>query len=36
VYFKSKLSSSAVAQALLVLEMQGVVFSLPGKIYKMN
>jgi DNA processing protein len=36
VYFKSKLSSSAVAQALLMLEMQGVVFSLPGKIYKMN
>ncbi|HXS55803.1 MAG TPA: DNA-processing protein DprA [Hanamia sp.] len=33
-YFKSKLSSSAVAQALLMLEMQGVVFSLPGKIYK--
>ncbi|MGN6264706.1 MAG: DNA-processing protein DprA [Ginsengibacter sp.] len=35
-YFKSKLSSSAVAQALLMLEMQGIVFSLPGKIYKMN
>jgi DNA processing protein len=35
-YFKSKLSSSAVAQALLMLEMQGVVSSLPGKIYKMN
>ena len=35
-HFKSKLSSSAVAQALLMLEMQGVVFSLPGKIYKMN
>ena len=35
-YFKSKLNSSAVAQALLVLEMQGVVSSLPGKIYKMN
>ncbi len=34
-YFKSKLSSSAVAQALLMLEMQGVVSSLPGKIYKM-
>ena len=33
-YFKSKLSSSAVAQALLMLEMQGVVSSLPGKIYK--
>lgn len=35
-YFKSKLSSSAVAQALLMLEMQGVVCSLPGKIYKIN
>ncbi len=33
-YFKSKLSSSAIAQALLMLEMQGVVSSLPGKIYK--
>jgi DNA processing protein len=36
IYFKSKLSSSAVAQALLMLEMQSVVSSLPGKIYKMN
>ncbi len=35
-YFKSKLSSSAVAQALLMLEMQGIVSSLPGKVYKMN
>ncbi len=35
-YFKSKLSSSAVAQALLMLEMQGIVTSFPGKIYKMN
>ena len=35
-YFKSKLSSSEVAQALLTLEMQGIVSSLPGKIYKMN
>jgi DNA processing protein len=35
-YFKSKLSSSEVAQALLMLEMQGVVSSLPGKIYKIN
>lgn len=35
-YFKSKLSSSTIAQALLMLEMQGVVASLPGKIYKMN
>ena len=33
-YFKSKLSSSDVAQALLMLEMQGIVSSLPGKIYK--
>ncbi|MEO8821536.1 MAG: DNA-processing protein DprA [Ginsengibacter sp.] len=35
-YFKSKLSSSAIAQALLMLEMQGIVSSMPGKIYKMN
>lgn len=35
-YFKSKLSSSAIAQALLLLEMQGIVDSLPGKIYKLN
>jgi DNA processing protein len=35
-YFKSKLSSSAVAQALLLLEMQGIVASLPGKIYKIS
>ena len=34
-YFKSALSSSAVAQALLMLEMQGVVLSLPGKVYKL-
>lgn len=34
-YFKSGLSSSAVATALLILEMQNVVISLPGKIYKM-
>ena len=34
VYLKSKLNSSAVASALLMLEMQGVVVSLPGKIYK--
>jgi DNA processing protein len=33
-YFKSKLSSSIVAQTLLMLEMNGVVASLPGKIYK--
>jgi DNA processing protein len=35
-YLKSKLSSSEVAQALLMLEMQGVVSSMPGKIYKMT
>lgn len=35
-YFKSKLNSSAIAQALLMLEMQGIVSSLPGKIYKMS
>ncbi len=34
-YFKSGLSSSAAAQALLMLEMQAVVISLPGKIYKL-
>ncbi|KAA9041355.1 DNA-protecting protein DprA [Ginsengibacter hankyongi] len=35
-FLKSKLSSSAVAAALLMLEMQGVVISLPGKIYKIT
>lgn len=35
-YIKSGLSSSAVASALLTLEMQGVVSSLPGKIYKFS
>ena len=34
-YLKSSLSSSAMATALLMLEMQGVVISLPGKIYKL-
>ena len=34
-YFKSGLSSSAVATALLILEMQNVVASLPGKVYKL-
>jgi DNA processing protein len=34
-YFKSRLSSSAVATALLMLEMQNVVLSLPGKVYKL-
>jgi DNA processing protein len=33
-YLKSNLSSSTVSAALLTLEMQGVVSSLPGKIYK--
>jgi len=35
-FLKSKLTSSAVASALLMLEMQGVVTSLPGKIYKIT
>jgi DNA processing protein len=34
-YFKSGLSSSAVATALLMLEMQAVIVSLPGKIYRL-
>jgi DNA processing protein len=34
-YFKSGLSSSAAASALLTLEMQNVVISLPGKVYKL-
>jgi len=34
-YFKSGLSSSSVATALLMLEMQHVVISLPGKLYKL-
>lgn len=34
-YLKSALSSSAVASALLTLEMQSIIISLPGKIYKM-
>lgn len=34
-YFKSGLSSSAVATALLMLEMQNIVVSLPGKVYKL-
>lgn len=33
-YFKSKLSSSVIAKVLLMLEMQGIVASLPGKMYK--
>ena len=35
VYIKSSLNSSAVASALLTLEMQGVISSMPGKIYKL-
>ena len=34
-YLKSNLSSSAAAQALLMLEMQGVIQALPGKMYKL-
>ena len=34
-YLKSGLSSSAAASALLTLEMQNVIISLPGKVYKM-
>jgi DNA processing protein len=34
-YFKSGLSSSAAAAALLMLEMQNVVIALPGKLYKL-
>lgn len=34
-YFKSGMSSSALAAALLSLEMQSVVIALPGKIYKL-
>ena len=35
-YFKTGLSSSAMAAALLMLEMNGIVTSLPGKVYKMS
>ena len=35
-YFKSGLSSSAVATALLMLEMQNVIVSLPGKVYRLT
>jgi len=34
-YLKSGLSSSSVAQALLMLELQNVVLNLPGKVYKL-
>ncbi len=35
-YLKSGLSSSTAAAALLMLEMQGIVLSLPGKVYKLT
>lgn len=35
-YFKSGLSSTAMAAALLMLEMEGIVVSMPGKVYKMS
>lgn len=35
-YIKSGLSSSAAAAAILMLEMQGILVSLPGKIYKLS
>ncbi len=35
-YFKSGMSSSAVANALLMLEMQGVVTMMPGKVFKLT
>lgn len=34
-FLKSGLSSSAVAQALLMLEMQGIIISLPGKMFQL-
>ena len=34
-YFKSGLNSSMVAEALLSLEMQGILLSLPGKVFKL-
>jgi DNA processing protein len=34
-YLKSGLSSSAVAQALLMLELQNIIASMPGKVYKL-
>jgi DNA processing protein len=35
-YVKTGWSSSVVAKALLMLEMQGVVIALPGKVYRLN
>ncbi|MFZ4058007.1 MAG: DNA-processing protein DprA [Ferruginibacter sp.] len=34
IYLQSNLSSSAVASALLTLEMQGIIHALPGKLYE--
>lgn len=34
-YLKSQLSGSSVAQALLMLEMKGIIHTLPGKIYEL-
>jgi DNA processing protein len=34
-YFKSGLNSSAAASALLMLEMQSIILSMPGKVYKL-
>lgn len=36
IYLRSSLSSSSVAEAMLNLELQNVISSLPGKIYKLN
>lgn len=35
-FFKSNLSGSAIAKALLMLEMEGIVVSLPGKMYELG
>jgi DNA processing protein len=34
-HFKSGLSSGLVAEALLSLEMQGIILSIPGKVFKL-
>jgi DNA processing protein len=34
-YLKSGLTSSAMAAALLMLEMQNIIFCMPGKVYKL-
>ncbi len=36
IYIKSSLNSSSVAEAMLNLELQNVITSLPGKLYKLN